>query len=86
MICSDCVIIGDVKIYEGAVIHPKVTITADSDKESHVGVKTIIEETSKIHNSSIGSESLLEVGVIATSVRKSSCDSVHFLVVVPIKW
>ena len=72
MICSDCVIGGDVKIYDGAVIHPKVVITADSGNESSVGAKTIIEETNKVHNSSIGSESLLEVGVVATSVRSAA--------------
>ena len=71
MICSDCVIAGDVKIIEGAVIHPKVAITADPGSESSVGTKTIIEETSRVHNSSIGWESLLEVGVVATSVRNA---------------
>lgn len=71
MICSDCVITGEVKVVVGAVIHPKVTITADEGKASSIGANTIIEETSRIHNSSIGDNSLLEVGVVLSSVSFS---------------
>jgi carbonic anhydrase/acetyltransferase-like protein (isoleucine patch superfamily) len=62
MICSDCVILGDVRIHPEAVVHPKVNLVADEGKSVTVGQQSIVEEMCVLRNASLGSSCLVEVG------------------------
>lgn len=68
MICSDCVINGDVLVYSGAVVQPKVSLIADESYSTEIGNNSIVEEMSQIHNSKIGSNCLMGIGSKITMV------------------
>ncbi|EGG19330.1 dynactin subunit p27 [Cavenderia fasciculata] len=69
IICVDCVVGESVKIGNGTVLHPRVSITSPHGAPIIIGEHNIIEEFVKIVNNTnepmiIGSRNLIEVGSV----------------------
>ena len=68
MICSDCAISGDVRIISGAIVHPRVSISASEDNSTLISAGTIIEEMCHLKDTSVGKDCLLGIGTVISEV------------------
>jgi carbonic anhydrase/acetyltransferase-like protein (isoleucine patch superfamily) len=68
MICSDCQILGEVSIHKDAVVLLKSKLSATEGHVSVVAERVVLEEMTTIVNSTIESDTLVEIGAIIVEV------------------
>jgi dynactin-6 len=63
MICDNSSILGNVEIGDGTIVHPMCHIEGNNGFVVVIGEKNIIEEKTRITDSTIGHCNLFQVGV-----------------------
>jgi carbonic anhydrase/acetyltransferase-like protein (isoleucine patch superfamily) len=68
MICSDCQILGEVSLHKDAVVLLKSKLSATEGHVSVVAERVVLEEMTTIVNSTIESDTLVEIGAFIVEV------------------